>query len=96
MSLSPDGRYVVYDRSVKEHNEFHRIFMLDIHSNGEEVPLLEDCSGDDYYPVCAPDGKTIVFVAIASLVTARVCGLRRWLMASHWGNLNLSRGTRVT
>jgi len=63
MSLSPDGRYVVYDRSVKEHNEFHRLFMLDIHGSGEEIPLLEHSSGDDYYPVWAPDGKTIVFVS---------------------------------
>ena len=63
MSLSPDGRYVVYDRYVKEHEGHHYdIFLLATDGSGEPVPLVEH-SANDYGPVWAPDGKAIVFVS---------------------------------
>ncbi len=60
--LSPDGRYVVYSRQVKEHERLRDIFLLATDGSGEEVRLTEH-PADDYNPVWAPDGKTIVFVS---------------------------------
>ena len=62
MSLSPDGRYVVYGRPVEEHTELRDIFMLAADGSGEEVPLVEH-PADDYGPIWSPGGKSIVFVS---------------------------------
>ena len=60
MSLSPDGRQVAYARHVKENNGGCDIFLLATDGSGEEIPLVEH-PADDYGPVWAPDGKSIVF-----------------------------------
>jgi Tol biopolymer transport system component len=61
ISLSPDGRYVVYARREVEENKGARdIFLLSTGDSGDEVPLIKH-PADDYGPVWAPDGKTIVF-----------------------------------
>ena len=60
MSLSPDGRYVVYVRPVEEHNGLRDIFLVATDGNGEEIPLVEH-PADDYGPIWALDGKTIIF-----------------------------------
>ena len=62
MKFSPDGRYVVYDREVEEHERLRDIFLLATDGSGEEVRLTEH-PADDYNPVWAPDGKAIVFVS---------------------------------
>jgi Tol biopolymer transport system component len=61
-SLSSDGRYVAYERPVKENNNSCDIFLLATDGSGKEVPLVKH-PADDYGPVWAPDGKTIVFVS---------------------------------
>ena len=61
MDISPDGRYVVYDYSV-DHYSPRDIFLLATDGSGEEVPLVEH-PANDYGPVWAPDGKSIVFVS---------------------------------
>ena len=60
MSLSPDGRYVVYACPVEEHNGLRDIFLLATDGSGKEVPLVEH-PADDYGPIWTPDGKSIVF-----------------------------------
>jgi len=60
MSLSPDGRCVVYACPVEEHNGLRDIFLLDTEGSGEEIPLVEH-PADDYGAIWAPDGKTIIF-----------------------------------
>ncbi len=60
--FSPDGRYVVYARPVKEHNGARDIFLLAADGSGEEIPLVEH-PADDYGPTWAPDGKSMVFVS---------------------------------
>ncbi|MHC4595119.1 MAG: tetratricopeptide repeat protein [Planctomycetota bacterium] len=59
-SLSPDGSYVAYARSVKENDGLCDIFLLATDGSGEEIPLVEH-PADDFAPAWAPDGKTIVF-----------------------------------
>jgi Tol biopolymer transport system component len=62
MSLSPDGRHVVYAHPAEEDERACDIFLLATDGSGKEVPLVRD-PADDYSPVWAPDGKTIVFVS---------------------------------
>ena len=61
-SLSPDGRYVVYDRPAEKDKEGQRdIFLLATDGSGE-IPLVEH-PAYDYGPIWSPDGKAIVFVS---------------------------------
>ena len=64
MSLSPDGRYVVYARPVEEDEEERDIFLLATDGRGE-APLVEH-PADDWAPFWTPDGKTIVFMSYRS------------------------------
>jgi dipeptidyl aminopeptidase/acylaminoacyl peptidase len=61
MSLSPDGRYVVYDVPAKEYVGKGDIFLLAT-DGSREVRLVEH-PANDYGPVWAPDGKTVVFAS---------------------------------
>jgi Tol biopolymer transport system component len=62
MKISPDGRYIAYDRKVKEHEELRDIFLLSTDGSGKEVRLTEHPAAD-FSPVWAPDGKAIVFIS---------------------------------
>ena len=62
MTISPDGRYVVYDRPVKEHEDLPDIFLLTTDGSGEETRLTEH-PAFDYGPIWSPDGKSIVFAS---------------------------------
>ncbi|MEE9131757.1 MAG: hypothetical protein V3T84_17230, partial [Phycisphaerales bacterium] len=59
MSLSPDGRYVVFD--VKDGSERYDIHLLAT-DGSREVPLVEHPAADRA-PFWTPDGKRIVFVS---------------------------------
>ena len=59
MSLSPDGRYVVYDLRPEENSPRRDIFLLAV-DGSREIPLIEYPT-DDLSPVWAPDGKSILF-----------------------------------
>ncbi len=72
MSLSQDGRYVVYSRPLKENDELSGLFLLATDGSGEEVPLEGYLnSSDNYAPVWAPDGRNIVFVSNSGPVGTR-------------------------
>jgi RNA polymerase sigma factor (sigma-70 family) len=60
--LSPDGRYIAYERPVKEHEDQHDIFLLTTDGSGEETRLTEHPANDDW-PIWSPDGKSIVFAS---------------------------------
>ncbi|UCC99954.1 MAG: PD40 domain-containing protein [Phycisphaerales bacterium] len=62
MSLSPNGRYVVYARPMKEDEKQRDIFLLATDGSGKEASLVEH-PADDYGSVWSPDGKSIVFVS---------------------------------
>ena len=61
-SLSPDGRYVVYDRPVAKRKKDQRDIFLLAADGGDEIPLVEH-PAYDYGPVWSPDGKNIVFIS---------------------------------
>ncbi|MEE8325432.1 MAG: tetratricopeptide repeat protein [candidate division NC10 bacterium] len=60
MSLSPDGRYVVFEITTED-SEKRDIYLLATDGSGE-APLVEH-PADDWAPFWAPDGKRIVFVS---------------------------------
>ena len=61
MSLSPDGRYVVYGVPGKEYVGQGDIFLLAT-DGSREVRLVEH-PANDYGPIWAPDEKTVVFAS---------------------------------
>ena len=61
MSLSPDGRYIVYDFPQKEGTLNHDIFLLAA-DGSREVPLVEH-PAHDFVLGWAPDGKRILFAS---------------------------------
>jgi Tol biopolymer transport system component len=61
-SLSPDGRYVVYDRPMEEHEGACDIFILPTDGSGKEIPLVEH-PADDSRPIWTPDGKGVIFIS---------------------------------
>ena len=61
MSLSPDGRHIVYDSSPSEDSPERDIFLLAV-DGGHEIPLVEH-PADDGSPFWAPDGNRIVFTS---------------------------------
>jgi Tol biopolymer transport system component len=61
MSISPDGRYIVYDLLPRKDSSQRDIFLLTM-DGSREIPLIEH-SATDYGPVWTPDGKQIVFIS---------------------------------
>jgi len=60
-SISPDGRWIVYDPPRDESAGVRDINLLSL-ENGFEIPLLAALA-DDTLPVWTPDGRGIVFVS---------------------------------
>ncbi len=61
MSISPDGRYVVFDLGEKHRSKKRDIHLLATDGSGE-IPLVEH-PADDWAPYWTPDGNRIVFVS---------------------------------
>ena len=61
LSLSPHGRYLVYDLLVRQDSPDRDIFLLAA-DGSREVQLIEHPAVDDF-PVWTPDGKQIVFTS---------------------------------
>ena len=59
MEFSPDGKFIVYDSTVKEGSDARDIFLLSADGSGE-TKLVADAS-NDVFPMWTPDGKAIVF-----------------------------------
>ncbi|MFC1719372.1 hypothetical protein ACFL6S_37325, partial [Candidatus Poribacteria bacterium] len=61
MSLSPDGRYVVYDHPQGEDSPEHDILLLA--ADGSQETMLVEHPADDSAPFWASDGDRIVFAS---------------------------------
>ncbi len=61
MSLSPDGRYVVYDSPQNEDSADRDIFLLA--TDGSHETTLVKHPANDFAPFWAPDGDRIVFAS---------------------------------
>ena len=60
-SLSPDGRYIVYDFLSREDCQEHNIFLLSA-DGSVDTPLIQH-PADDWRPVWTPDGTRILFAS---------------------------------
>ncbi len=60
-SLSPDGRFLVYDAPEREDGYESDVFLLSL-GGGQEIALVRQ-PFDDYAPVWVPDGKKVLFVS---------------------------------
>lgn len=61
MSLSRDGRYVVYDQPARGDSGERDIFILSTHG-GQETRLVARAA-DDRYPCWTPDGSGVLFLS---------------------------------
>ncbi len=61
MSLSPDGRYMVYDSPQSEDSPEHDIFLLA--TDGSREMTLVEHPANDFAPFWTPDGDRIVFAS---------------------------------
>ncbi len=61
MDFSPDGKFIVYDSTVKEGSEARDIFLLAT-DGSREVRLVEH-PANDIFPVWTPDGKAVLFAS---------------------------------
>ncbi len=61
ISLSPDGRYIVYDYPPKEGLPERDIFLLSA-DGSREIPLVQH-PANDLRPVWTPDGSRLVFLS---------------------------------
>lgn len=60
-SLSPDGRFLVYDAPERADGRERNIFILSL-EGGREIPLVRQ-PFDDYGPVWMPDGSKVLFIS---------------------------------
>ncbi len=61
ISLSPDGRYVVYGFTARKGSAERDIFILAT-DGGREVPLVAQAA-DDSHPIWTPDGRGVLFLS---------------------------------
>ncbi len=61
VSLSPDGRYIVYDFPPREESDAADIYLLS--SDGSREVTLVENPADDSLPTWASDGKHVLFIS---------------------------------
>jgi Tol biopolymer transport system component len=59
--LSPDGRFIAYDRWPNPEAKQSDIFLLSAQT-GKETPLVQH-PANDFFPVWTPDGKAVLFTS---------------------------------
>jgi Tol biopolymer transport system component len=61
VSLSPDGRFIVYDLAADDHSSQRDIFLLGADGSRESALVLH--AANDSSPVWTPDGTRVLFVS---------------------------------
>ena len=61
MSLSPDGRFIAYDRLEREGASTRDIYLL--RTDGSREVALVRHSADDHFPMWTPDGTGVLFLS---------------------------------
>lgn len=78
-SLSPDGRFIVYDLPAADDRPAHDIFLLSTADSGETT--LVQNPANDHSPMWSPDGSQVVFLSdrtggTESLWSVQVTGVK--------------------
>jgi Tol biopolymer transport system component len=60
-NFSPDGKYIIYEKSQEENLLNNDMYLLSI-DEGKEMPLITH-QADDHLLGCAPDGKSVLFAS---------------------------------
>jgi serine/threonine protein kinase/Tol biopolymer transport system component len=61
-TLSPDGRYVVFDNGQQEDATERDVFIMPFEAQAEAIRLTS-AAGDDFGPLWTPDGTRVLFIS---------------------------------
>ncbi len=61
ITLSPDGRHIVYDFPPREDSPYRDLYILA--TDGSSEATLVEHDGNDLFPLWTPDGQHVVFVS---------------------------------
>jgi serine/threonine protein kinase len=88
-SVSPDGRYLVYERRQNQNEPGDHIWALPLSGDGKPVPIVQDAL-DERAPTVSPDGKWLAYQSNESgrpeiYITAFPAGGAKWQVSSNGG-----------
>ena len=88
-SVSPDGRYLVYDRRLNGKEPGDQIWALPLSGEGKPFPIVQDAL-DERAPTVSPDGKWLAYQSNESgrpeiYITAFPASGAKWQVSSNGG-----------
>jgi eukaryotic-like serine/threonine-protein kinase len=88
-SVSPDGRYLIYERRLNQSETGDHIWALPLSGNGKPFAIVQDAF-DERVPAVSPDGKWLAYQSNESgrpeiYITAFPAGGAKWQVASNGG-----------
>jgi len=88
-SISPDGRYLIYERRVPTTETGYHLWALPLFGDGKSFPIVQDAF-DESAPAISPDGKWLAYQSNESgrrevYITAFPGGGAKWQVSSDGG-----------
>jgi len=88
-SVSPDGRYLVYERRLNRNETADHIWALPLSGDGKPFPVVQDAF-DERAPTVSPDGKWLAYQSNESgrpeiYITAFPAGGAKWQVSTNGG-----------
>ncbi len=88
-SISPDGRYLIYERKVPKSETGYHLWALPLFGDGKSFPIVQDAF-DEGEPTVSPDGKWMAYQSNESgrrevYITAFPGGGAKWQVSSNGG-----------
>ena len=88
-SISPDGRYLIYERKVPKSETGYHLWALPLFGDGRSFPIVQDAF-DEGEPTVSPDGKWMAYQSNESgrrevYITAFPGGGAKWQVSSNGG-----------